>query len=39
MENAIYWQGRQVGIESGGRILWFPSAPAEAIQSLKENTQ
>lgn len=31
MENAIYWQGRQVGIEVARRILWFPSAPLEAI--------
>jgi hypothetical protein len=31
MENAIYWQGLQVGIEYAGRILWFPSAPPEAI--------
>lgn len=31
MENAIYWNGRQVGIEAAGRIVWFPSAPAEAI--------
>lgn len=31
MENAIYWKERQVGIEVAGRILWFPSAPQEAI--------
>ncbi|RKE34636.1 hypothetical protein B0G76_0651 [Paraburkholderia sp. BL23I1N1] len=31
MENAVYWKGRQVGIESAGRILWFPSAPQEAV--------
>jgi len=31
MENAVYWQGRQVGIECAGRISWFPSAPQEAI--------
>ena len=31
MENAVYWNGRQVGIESAGRILWFTSAPQEAI--------
>lgn len=31
MENAIYWKGRQIGIEYSGRILWFPSATAEAI--------
>lgn len=33
MENAIYWQGRQVGIEVAGHILWFPSAPREAIEA------
>jgi hypothetical protein len=31
MENAVYWKGRQVGIECAGRILWFPSAPQEAV--------
>jgi hypothetical protein len=31
MENAVYWKGRQVGIECAGRILWFSSAPQEAI--------
>jgi hypothetical protein len=31
MENAVYWNGRQVGIESAGRLLWFSSAPQEAI--------
>ena len=31
MENAVYWQGQQVGIECAGRILWFTSAPKEAI--------
>ncbi|MBB5508977.1 hypothetical protein [Paraburkholderia atlantica] len=31
MENAVYWDGRQVGIECAGRILWFASAPAQAI--------
>ncbi|MET3229951.1 UNVERIFIED_ORG: hypothetical protein ABIC54_002136 [Burkholderia sp. 1263] len=31
MENAVYWNGRQVGIECAGRILWFPSAPQEAV--------
>lgn len=34
MENAIYWQGVQVGIESCGLILWFTNAPAEAIECL-----
>nr|WP_025601405.1 hypothetical protein [Burkholderia sp. WSM2230] len=31
MENAVYWNGRQVGIECDGRISWFPSAPPEAV--------
>jgi hypothetical protein len=31
MENAVYWKGRQVGIERAGRILWFSSAPLDAI--------
>jgi hypothetical protein len=31
MENAVYWNGRQVGIECDGRISWFSSAPQEAI--------
>ena len=31
MENAVYWNGRQVGIECAGRILWFASAPAQAL--------
>lgn len=31
MENAVYWKGRQVGIECAGRISWFSSAPLEAI--------
>jgi hypothetical protein len=31
MENAVYWNGRQVGIECAGRISWFVSAPAQAI--------
>ncbi|MFM0715953.1 hypothetical protein PQQ73_06405 [Paraburkholderia strydomiana] len=31
MENAVYWKGREVGIECAGRILWFASAPREAI--------
>jgi hypothetical protein len=33
MENAVYWNGRQVGIECAGRILWFTSAPQEAIDA------
>jgi hypothetical protein len=31
MENAVYWKGRQVGIECAGRISWFSSAPLEAF--------
>ncbi|MGY6120954.1 hypothetical protein ACW9YQ_30460 (plasmid) [Paraburkholderia strydomiana] len=31
MENVVYWNGRQVGIECDGRISWFPSAPNEAV--------
>lgn len=31
MENAIYWQGVQVGIEVCGNIFWFTGAPIEAI--------
>jgi hypothetical protein len=31
MENAVYWNGRQVGVEAAGRVLWFSSAPQEAI--------
>jgi hypothetical protein len=31
MENAVYWNGRQVGIECAGKILWFSSAPQEAV--------
>jgi len=31
MENAVYWNGRQVGIECAGTISWFVSAPAQAI--------
>jgi phage terminase large subunit-like protein len=33
MENAVYWKGRQVGIECAGRILWFSSAPPEAVSA------
>ncbi len=31
MENAVYWNGRQVGIECAGRISWFSSAQQEGI--------
>ena len=31
MENAVYWDGHQVGIECAGRILWFASSPREAV--------
>ncbi|MGF6738510.1 hypothetical protein OKW47_002256 [Paraburkholderia atlantica] len=34
MENAIYWNGVQVGVECAGRIHWFVSAPAEAIKEF-----
>lgn len=32
MENTIYYKGVAVGIEVNGRILWYPSAPKEAIE-------
>lgn len=35
MENAIYWNGQQVGIEVFGNILWFTGAPQEAIDTYK----
>ncbi|CAB3799263.1 hypothetical protein [Paraburkholderia caffeinilytica] len=35
MENAVYWKGRQVGIECAGRILWFSSAPQEAVLAYR----
>lgn len=35
MENLIYWKGVVVGIESGRMVQWFPSAPKEAMESLK----
>lgn len=40
MENAVYWKGRQVGIECAGRISWFSSAPLEAFAaySAPQNT-
>jgi hypothetical protein len=34
MENLIYWNGVAVGYDNGGRTIWFPSAPAEAIAAL-----
>nr|WP_232221421.1 hypothetical protein [Burkholderia sp. WSM2232] len=41
MENAVYWNGRQVGIECDGRISWFSSAPPEAVAAYgnKQQTQ
>jgi hypothetical protein len=36
MENLIYWQGKAVGIEQGDYIVWFPSAPLEAITALSK---
>ncbi|MEM5423001.1 hypothetical protein [Paraburkholderia ferrariae] len=35
MENAVYWKGKQVGIEVAGRITWFPSTRPETIEALK----
>ncbi|TDG09060.1 hypothetical protein E1N52_07935 [Paraburkholderia guartelaensis] len=37
MENAIYWKGKQVGIEVAGRITWFPSTRPETIEALKRS--
>lgn len=34
MENLIYWNGKPVGREAGARILFFPSAPREAVVAL-----
>ncbi|CAH2810843.1 MAG: FIG00456380: hypothetical protein [uncultured Paraburkholderia sp.] len=31
MENAVYWNGRQVGIQCDGRISWFSSVSPEAV--------
>jgi hypothetical protein len=39
MENAVYWNGRQAGIEYAGRILWFASAPAQAIAACCASRQ
>jgi hypothetical protein len=36
VENAVYWKGRQVGIECAGRISWFSSAPPEAVAAYAE---
>lgn len=33
-ENLIYWEGRPVGIEVGGVVTWFPSAPPAAKERL-----
>lgn len=33
-ENLIYWEGRPIGIEMGGTITWFPSAPEAARVAL-----
>ena len=35
MENIIFWNGRAVGIDMGGWISWFPSAPRDAIEHFK----
>lgn len=34
MESLIYWHGVAVGRDCGGYIVWFPSAPREAIEAL-----
>jgi len=39
MENAVYWNGRQVGIECDGRISWFSSAPPEAVAAYGSKQQ
>lgn len=31
MENLVYWQGKAVGIEVNGKVLFFTGAPAEAV--------
>lgn len=36
MENAVYWNGLQIGIEVVGIAMWFPSAPAKAIEALTQ---
>ena len=33
MENAVYWNGVQVGIEVDGRIFWYASTPQAAIDA------
>lgn len=38
MENAVYWQGRQVGIECAEQILWFSSAPKPAMEAYGPQT-
>jgi hypothetical protein len=37
MENAIYWEGVQVGIEVCGNILWFTGTPSDVIEELSRN--
>lgn len=34
MENAIYWQGKQVGIEICGKFYFYAGTPSEAIYAL-----
>jgi len=36
MENLIYWRGVAVGIDCGGYVSWFPSAPAQAVRELSQ---
>ena len=35
MENAVYWKGKQIGLEVAGRVTWSASAPLEAIAVLE----
>lgn len=34
MENLIYWRGKPVGTEEGGRIVWFSDTSPEVIAAL-----
>ena len=36
MENAVYWNGVQVGLEVEGRIFWYPSTPQAAIDAYSD---
>ncbi len=35
MQNLIYWRGIPVGYECAGRVIFYPSAPADAIKELR----